>query len=77
MEERLEQLEEISLEGQLSQMRHNSERGEEYDGEIDDEQAYGRATWQGLRQQEPRHRRVERQLIKKGTTRAYGGSTTK
>ncbi|KAK9045768.1 hypothetical protein V6N11_051676 [Hibiscus sabdariffa] len=52
MEERIEQLEEICLEGQLSQRRHNSECAEEYDGEIDDEQAYERATRQGLRQQE-------------------------
>ncbi|KAL4308046.1 hypothetical protein GQ457_01G018940 [Hibiscus cannabinus] len=58
MEERIEQLEEISLEGQLSQRRHNSECEEEYDGEIDDEQAYERATRQGLRQQEPRHQRA-------------------
>ncbi|KAK8618076.1 hypothetical protein V6N13_115951 [Hibiscus sabdariffa] len=58
MEERIEQLEEISLEGQLSQSRHNSECEEEYDGEIDDEQAYERATRQGLRQQEPRHQRA-------------------
>ncbi|KAL4355007.1 hypothetical protein GQ457_06G010920 [Hibiscus cannabinus] len=58
MEERIEQLEEISLEGQLSQRRHNSEYEEEYDGEIDDEQAYERATRQGLRQQEPRHQRA-------------------
>ncbi|KAL4278386.1 hypothetical protein GQ457_03G014510 [Hibiscus cannabinus] len=58
MEERIEQLEEISLEGQLSQRRHNSECEEEYDGEIDDEQAYERATRQGLRQQDPRHQRA-------------------
>ncbi|KAK8584179.1 hypothetical protein V6N12_068426 [Hibiscus sabdariffa] len=49
MEERIEQLEGISLEGQLSQMRHNSECEEEYDGKIDDEQAGERATRQGLR----------------------------
>ncbi|KAK8498432.1 hypothetical protein V6N11_074226 [Hibiscus sabdariffa] len=49
MEERIEQLEEISLEGQLSQMRHNSEYEEEYDGEIDDEKPYERATRQRLR----------------------------
>ncbi|KAK8574530.1 hypothetical protein V6N12_062220 [Hibiscus sabdariffa] len=58
MEERIEQLEEIYLEGQLSQRRHNSECEEEYDGEIDDEQAYERATQQGLRQQEPKHQRA-------------------
>ncbi|KAK8597156.1 hypothetical protein V6N12_065632 [Hibiscus sabdariffa] len=58
MEERIEQLEEISLEGQLSQRRHNSECEEEYDAEIDDEQAYERATQQGLRRQEPRHQRA-------------------
>ncbi|KAK9044530.1 hypothetical protein V6N11_058429 [Hibiscus sabdariffa] len=58
VEERIEQLEEISLEGQLSQRRHNSEYEEEYDGEIDDEQAYERATRQGLRQQEPRSQRA-------------------
>ncbi|KAK9006580.1 hypothetical protein V6N11_018917 [Hibiscus sabdariffa] len=50
MEERIEQLQEISLEGQLSQRRHNSECEEEYDGEIDDEQPYERATRQGLGQ---------------------------
>ncbi|KAK8534663.1 hypothetical protein V6N12_057307 [Hibiscus sabdariffa] len=38
MEEQIDQLEDISLEGQLSQRRHNSEYEEEYDGEIDDEQ---------------------------------------
>ncbi|KAK8512369.1 hypothetical protein V6N12_037369 [Hibiscus sabdariffa] len=38
--------------------RHNSEFEEEYDGEIDDEQAYERATRQGLRRQEPRHQRA-------------------
>ncbi|KAK8986228.1 hypothetical protein V6N11_013722 [Hibiscus sabdariffa] len=58
MEERIEQLEEVSLDGQLSQRRHNSEHEEEYDGEIDDEQAYERATRQGLRRQEPRHQRA-------------------
>ncbi|KAK8562247.1 hypothetical protein V6N12_010333 [Hibiscus sabdariffa] len=57
MQERIEQLEEISLEGQLSQRRYNSVREEEYDGEIDEEQAYERATRQGLRQHEPRHQR--------------------
>ncbi|KAL4388979.1 hypothetical protein GQ457_09G015490 [Hibiscus cannabinus] len=35
-----------------------AEHGEEYDGEIDDEQAYERATRQGLRRQEPRHQRA-------------------
>ncbi|KAK8988351.1 hypothetical protein V6N11_061109 [Hibiscus sabdariffa] len=40
MQERLEQLEEISLEGQLSQRRHNSEFEEEYVDEVDDEQAF-------------------------------------
>ncbi|KAK9036987.1 hypothetical protein V6N11_021910 [Hibiscus sabdariffa] len=44
MEEQIGQLEEISLDGQLSQRRNNSECEEEYDGEIDDEQAYERAT---------------------------------
>ncbi|KAK9036983.1 hypothetical protein V6N11_021906 [Hibiscus sabdariffa] len=44
MEERIEQLEEVSLDGQLSQRRHNSEHEEEYDGEIDDEQAYERGS---------------------------------
>ncbi|KAL4367917.1 hypothetical protein GQ457_05G021280 [Hibiscus cannabinus] len=58
MEERIEQLEEVCLDGQLSQRRHNSENEEEYDGEIDDEQAYDRATRQGLRRQEPRHQRA-------------------
>ncbi|KAK8578686.1 hypothetical protein V6N12_069030 [Hibiscus sabdariffa] len=57
MQERIEQLEEISLEGQLSQRKYNSEGKEEYDGEIDEEQAYERATRQGLWQQEPRHQR--------------------
>ncbi|KAK8515172.1 hypothetical protein V6N12_019220 [Hibiscus sabdariffa] len=58
MEERIEQLEEVSLDDQLSQRRHNLEHEEEYDGEIDDEQAYERATRQGLRRQEPRHQRA-------------------
>ncbi|KAL4291907.1 hypothetical protein GQ457_14G013620 [Hibiscus cannabinus] len=58
MEERIEQLEEVSLDGQLSQRRHKSEHEEEYDGEIDDEQAYERATRKGLRRQEPRHQRA-------------------
>ncbi|KAK8500277.1 hypothetical protein V6N12_017853 [Hibiscus sabdariffa] len=40
MQERLDQLAEISLEGQLSQRRHNSEFEEEYNDELDDEQAY-------------------------------------
>ncbi|KAK8578999.1 hypothetical protein V6N12_069334 [Hibiscus sabdariffa] len=40
MQERLDQLEEISLEGQLSQRRHNSEFEEEYNDEVGDEQAY-------------------------------------
>ncbi|KAK9008950.1 hypothetical protein V6N11_080426, partial [Hibiscus sabdariffa] len=53
MEERIEQLEEVSLDGQVSQRRHNSEHEEEYDGEIDDEQAYERATRHGVRRQEP------------------------
>ncbi|KAK8538702.1 hypothetical protein V6N12_034410 [Hibiscus sabdariffa] len=58
MEERIEQLEEISLEGQLSQMKHNSKCEEEYDGEIDDGQAYERVTRQGLRKQEPMNQRA-------------------
>ncbi|KAK9020546.1 hypothetical protein V6N11_010566 [Hibiscus sabdariffa] len=40
MQERLEQLEEISSEGQLSQRRHNIELEEEYVDEVDDEQAF-------------------------------------
>ncbi|KAK8573066.1 hypothetical protein V6N12_029104 [Hibiscus sabdariffa] len=40
MQERLDPLEEISLEGQLSQRRRNSEFEEEYNDEVDDEQAY-------------------------------------
>ncbi|KAK8506895.1 hypothetical protein V6N11_061138 [Hibiscus sabdariffa] len=44
MQERLEQLEEISLEGQLSQRRHNSEFEEEYVDEVDDEEAFERAS---------------------------------
>ncbi|KAK8971972.1 hypothetical protein V6N11_001640 [Hibiscus sabdariffa] len=39
MQDRLEQLEEISLEGQLSQRRHNSEFEEEYVDEEDNERA--------------------------------------
>ncbi|KAK8533145.1 hypothetical protein V6N12_076425 [Hibiscus sabdariffa] len=39
MQKQLEQLEEISLEGQLSQRRRNSEFEEEYNDEVDDEQA--------------------------------------
>ncbi|KAK8670003.1 hypothetical protein V6N13_104769 [Hibiscus sabdariffa] len=40
MQEKLEQLEEISLEGQLSERRLNSEFEEEYNDGVDDEQAY-------------------------------------
>ncbi|KAK8496879.1 hypothetical protein V6N12_072491 [Hibiscus sabdariffa] len=40
MQERLDQLEEISLEGQLSQRRGNLEFEEEYNDEVYDEQAY-------------------------------------
>ncbi|KAK9033555.1 hypothetical protein V6N11_049742 [Hibiscus sabdariffa] len=64
MEERMQQLEEISLEGQLSQRRHNSKCEEEYDDEIDDEQPYERATRQGLRQQEPRNKVIWDILMK-------------
>ncbi|KAK8992103.1 hypothetical protein V6N11_044995 [Hibiscus sabdariffa] len=67
MEELIEQLEKISLEGQLFQRRHNSECEEEYDGEIDDEQPYERATRQGLRQQEPRNQRARPQVDGHGT----------
>ncbi|KAK9033424.1 hypothetical protein V6N11_018457 [Hibiscus sabdariffa] len=52
MQECLEQLEDISLEGQLSQRRHNSEFEEEYVDEVDDEQAFERASRQISRRQE-------------------------
>ncbi|KAL4285265.1 hypothetical protein GQ457_16G017660 [Hibiscus cannabinus] len=56
MQERLDQLEEISLEGQLSQRRGNSEFEEEYNDEVYDEQAYERTSEQHVRRQEPRNR---------------------
>ncbi|KAK9031938.1 hypothetical protein V6N11_056223 [Hibiscus sabdariffa] len=56
MQERLEQLEEISLEGQLSQRRHNSEFEEEYVDEVDNEQAFERVSRQSSRRQEHRVR---------------------
>ncbi|KAL4384368.1 hypothetical protein GQ457_15G018460 [Hibiscus cannabinus] len=58
MQERLEQLEEISLEGQLSQRRHNSEFEEQYVDEVDDEQAFERASRQSSRCQEHRYQRA-------------------
>ncbi|KAK9006581.1 hypothetical protein V6N11_018918 [Hibiscus sabdariffa] len=68
MEERIEQLQEISLEGQLSQRRQNSECEEEYD----ELQHY-------VKIEDMIHMamKVARQLKKKGTTHAYGGHSTK
>ncbi|KAK9001043.1 hypothetical protein V6N11_082835 [Hibiscus sabdariffa] len=68
MEEHIKQLEEISLEGQLSSRRHTSEYEEEYAElqhyvEIEDMVHIAM--------------KVERQHKKKGTTRAYGVSSTK
>ncbi|KAK8553263.1 hypothetical protein V6N13_024329 [Hibiscus sabdariffa] len=80
MQERLDQLEEISLEGQLSQRRGNSQFEEEYNDEVYDEQAYNTAELQHyIKIEDMVHMaiKVERQLKQNGTTHFPNNSTSK